>query len=655
MQWEEMNLPATLTEKLLQAHLVSGKTEAGALSSVRVDSVLFHDMSGILALMAYDTMGMRRAGVEVPVVFTDHNLVGAQAQTAGDQAFVKSCARAFGLRFARAGSGICHTLYAEDIAKPGMLLIGADSHTASCGALGMLGIGLGGMEVSAAMTGRPFPLRVPRVITVRLAGRLRPGVTAMDAALTLLSGLTIKGAVNAVLEYVGEGVETLTVPQRQTMCNLGAEMGATGSVFPADAQVSAWLKGHGREGDFRPMAADAGAVGSEEVFLDLGGVVPMAALPGQPDRGVTLREAGKVPFSQVFIGSCANGDYVSLAQAARVLKGRRVSPDTELLVACGSRKVYRQLMRSGWLDMILEAGGRLLESGCGPCMGIGQAPASGTNVLRTTNRNFPGRAGTKDADIYLAGPLTAAASAVLGHLADVSELMDPRELDIIRAPEETESDPCAYIRCDLDWEEGVRPVYMEKIRPIPNGKPLPDELLLPVSLKAGDGISTDDIVPAVPEALSLRANIPALARYLFHYRDPGFAKRAADLKESMIAAGHDYAQGSSREHAAAGCLALGIRAVLAVSMHRIHRANLINYGILPLLFDRAEDLEAIGEGDTLRLRGIHEGIRTGHFTALNETRGISIPCHTDLNGHEARVLLSGGLLNAGGGKENEPC
>ncbi|MBR6706731.1 MAG: aconitate hydratase [Clostridia bacterium] len=650
-----MAAPLTLTEKLLRAHLVSGKAEAGGLSSVRVDSVLFHDMSGILALMAYDTMGMRRAGVEAPTVFTDHNLVGAQAQTAGDQAFVKSCAKAFGLRFARAGSGICHTLYAEDIARPGMLLIGADSHTASCGALGMLGIGMGGMEVSAAMTGRPFPLRVPRVITVRLTGRLRAGVSAMDAALTLLSRLTIKGAVNAVLEYCGDGAETLTVPERQTLCNLGAEMGATSSVFPADGQALAWLKGHGREEDFMPMSADAGAAGSEEVCLDLGEVVPMTALPGQPDRGIPVREAEKVPFSQVFIGSCANGDYESLARAARVLKGRSVSPDTELLVACGSRKVYRQLMRDGWLDVILASGGRLLESGCGPCMGIGQAPASGTNVLRTTNRNFPGRAGTKDARIWLAGPLTAAASAVRGCLTDVSNLMDPRELEDIRTPEQTESDPSAYIRFDRDRDEGFRPVYTDKIRPIPRGRPLPDEMLLPVSLKAGDGISTDDIVPAVPEALSLRANIPALARYLFHYRDPGFVRRAGELKESAIAAGRDYAQGSSREHAAAGCLALGIRAVLAVSMHRIHRANLINYGILPLLIDRAEDLETIGEGDILRLRGIHEGIRCGHITVLNETHGISIPCHTDLNAHEAQVLLSGGLLNAGGGTENEPC
>ena len=652
-----MNSPLTLTEKLLLAHLRSGQMTEGALCHFNVDSVLFHDMSGILALMAYDAMGMRRAGVPLPVVFTDHNLVGTDPQTANDQAFVKSCAQAFGLRYARAGSGICHTLYAEDLAKPGMLLIGADSHTASCGALGMLGIGLGGMEVSSAMTGKPFPLRVPRIIGIRLTGRLRPGVSAMDAALALLARLTIKGAVNAVLEYFDEGAAALTVPQRQTLCNLGAEMGATGSVFPADAQVAAWLARQGRSEDFQPLSADRNAVYSETHCLDLCEVEPMAALPGRPDRGVPLREAGSVPFSQVFIGSCANGSYESLARAALIMKGRHTAPGAEVLVACGSRRIYRQLLRDGFIDLFLAAGARLLECGCGPCMGIGQAPAAGTSVLRTTNRNFPGRSGTKDALIYLAGPETAAASAVTGRLTGVSELMDPRELDIVRPPESFPDGENVYLPFDTQWTEGVRPVYTTSIRPIPRGKPLPDALRLPVSLKAGEGISTDDIVPAVPEALGLRANIPALSKYLFHYLDADFAGRAGTLGQSAIVAGGDYAQGSSREHAAAGCLALGVRAVLAVSMHRIHRANLINYGILPLLFDRAEDLELISQGDVLSLSGVHEGLRCGRLTVLNETSGIRIPCHTDLNAHEAQVLLSGGLLCDAGkkGAQDEPC
>ncbi|MBR6028961.1 MAG: aconitate hydratase [Clostridia bacterium] len=641
-----MTARQTLTEKLLSAHLISGEMTAGALCRFRVDSVLFHDMSGILALMAYDAMEQKRAGVALPLVFTDHNLVGMDAQTAGDQAFVKSCARAFGLKYSRPGNGVCHSLVAEDYARPGLLLIGADSHTATCGALGMLGIGLGGMEAATAMTGKPFPLRVPKVIGVHLAGRLKPGVSAMDIALTLLAKMTIKGAVNAVLEYTGEGTAALTVPQRLTLANLGAEMGATSSLFPSDAQVDAWLKAQGRPEAYTPLAADEGAAYAQTVPLNLSEVEPMVALPGRPDRGVPIRAAEPVSFSQVFIGSCANGSYESLVRAAQVLKGRHVADNTELLVACGSRRVYRQLLRDGYVDIFLDAGARLLESGCGPCMGIGQAPTPGAHVLRTTNRNFPGRSGTRDAEIYLASPETAAASAVTGRLTAVSELLDPAEMDALPPLPEKSGFDGLYLPYDQTWTGEDRPVYTASIRPIPTGEPLPDALRLPVSLKAGDGISTDDIVPGVPQALALRANIPELAKYLFHYLDEGFAGRAAGLGTSMIVAGEDYAQGSSREHAAAGCLALGVRAVLVKSIHRIHRANLINYGILPLLFDRAEDDSLIQQGDVLSLTGIHEGMRSGHLLIHNDTNGAEISCHTDLNSHEAQLLRMGGLLRS---------
>ena len=639
-----------ITEKIVSSHLVPGLD-----ACFRVDSVLFHDMSGILALMAYDGMGRERAGVALPLVFTDHNLVGMEAQTAGDQAFVKSCARAFGLKYSRAGNGVCHSLYAQDWARPGRLLIGADSHTASCGALGMLGIGLGGMEVASAMRGEPFPLRVPRVMEVRLTGRLKAGVSAMDAALTLLARLGIKGAVNAVLEYTGEGAETLTVPQRLTLCNLGAEMGATSSVFPADERVREWLAAQGRAADYQPLCADADAVYSETHGLNLSEVEPMAALPGRPDRGVPLREAERVSFSQIFIGSCANGGYESLARAALVLRGRQVAEGTELLVACGSRQVYRLLARDGYVDMLMEAGARFLECGCGPCMGIGQAPAHGARVLRTTNRNFPGRAGTKDAQIWLAGPETAAASALTGRLTDVREVLDDLSaLEAVRLPEAPLGAGEGYLSYDQSWQQGLRPVYTEQIRPIPRGKPLPDALRLTVSLRVGDGISTDDIVPAVPKALGLRANIPALAEYLFHYLDPDFARRAREAGESAIVAGGDYAQGSSREHAAAGCLARGVRLVLAESIHRIHRANLINYGVLPLLLDRPVDGRLIEQGDVLSVQGLHTALGSGHIEVLNETRGAAIPCHTDLSEHEKQVLLRGGLLGGGEGAGHEP-
>ena len=642
-----MNKQRTLAEKILAAHLLSGSLMPGVRGAFSIDSVLFHDMSGILAMMAYDAMGQRRAGVTMPLLFTDHNLVGMDTQTANDQRFVKSCAKAFGLTYSKPGSGICHALFSQRFAKPGLLLIGADSHTASCGALGMLGIGMGGMETAAAMTGKPFSLRIPRVINVQVAGNLADGVSAMDAALLLLSRMSVKGAVNAVLEYTGEGVRHLTVSQRRTLCNLGAEMGSTASVFPADKQVFAYLSAQGRERDFVPLKADTGAAYDETVELDLSQVRPMVALPGRPDRGIPVAQAEKIPFSQIFIGSCANGDYGSIARAALIVNGRKIHRDTALLIGCDSRQSYQALLRDGYLDMLLSAGARLLECGCGPCMGIGQAPENGAKVLRTTNRNFSGRSGTKDAEIFLASPETAAASALTGRLTAAEEIMDVSELNVVREPECYPIDDSSFLPYDQEWTGEDQPAFNDNIRPIPRGKPFADRCEMAVSLVAGDGVSTDDIVPAIPEALTLRANIPALSQYLFGNLDPSFAKRAGEMGSSMIVAGEDYAQGSSREHAAAGCLALGVRAVLVKSIHRIHRSNLINYGVLPLLFDDPRDYEKIALDDRMVLSNIMDGARgRGKFLLVNKTKGITIPCHADLNDREADMLLAGGMLSA---------
>ena len=632
----------SLTRKILDAHLASDQTVSGT-AAFTIDSVLFHDMSGILGLMAYDDMKRSRAGVPMPVVFTDHNLTGSSPQTAMDQAFVRSCARAFGLRYSKAGNGICHALYAERIARPGLLMIGADSHSQSCGALGMLGIGMGGMEVAAAMTGRPFPLRIPKVIQVCLEGRLAPGVTAMDAGLTLLSRLSVKGALGACLEYTGS-CETLSVPQRMTLCNLGAEMGATASLFPADRQVLAFLRSQNREADFKALSADPDALYDSKVTLDLGSIVPMVALPSRPDTAVPVTQAGKVPFSQIFIGSCANGSYEAVASAARALSGQRIHQQVQLLVSCQSRSTLLKLMHDGHIEALLSAGARLLECSCGPCMGIGQAPESGTNTLRTTNRNFPGRSGTKDAGIYLASPLTAASSALAGHLCDPRSVFSAEALEPVPMPEAMPVDDSLFLPFDQQWDGTQKPLYTDQIRPIPSAEPLPDCLRLPVSLKAGDGISTDDIVPADSKALTLRANIPALSEYLFRNLDPGFAARARALKQSCIVAGEDYAQGSSREHAAAGCLQLGVRAVIVLSMHRIHRSNLINYGIVPLFLEHPDSLSRISPGDVLLIRDLRRGLETGHLSLLNETTGEQLPCRSDLSDHERALILSGGLL-----------
>lgn len=628
--------------KILEAHCTEKGICPGMRAGFAVDSVLFHDMSAILAFMGYDAMGLRRAGVPLAAVFIDHNLVCASPSTADDQRFVRSGARAFGMRYSLAGNGICHSLYTERLGRPGMLLIGADSHTATCGALGMIGVGMGGMDVAMAMSGLPMRLTVPSVMRINLSGRLRPGVSAKDAALTLLARLTISGAVGKVIEYTGEGVKTLSVPERMTIANMGAEMGATSSVFPADEQVEAFLAAQQRSADFVPMAADADARYDYSEDLDLSAVVPMAALPGRPDRCCPVSEAERTAYTQIFIGSCTNGSYTDLARAAMILRGRRVHPDTTVIVSCGSRQIYQQLLRDGYIAMLTEAGARMLECGCGPCMGIGHAPASGAQVLRTSNRNFRGRSGTPDAGITLCGTETAAASAITGRLTAVHEVMDPAILVGVREPEVYLVDDAMFL--DYSGEQAVLE-YTDNIRPIPVRPPMEKHICAAVSLKAGDGISTDDIVPAVPQAMALRANIPALAKYIFRNLDPDFVDRCGKMGESIIVAGGNYAQGSSREHAAIGCMQLGVRIVLAKSMHRIHRGNLINYGVLPLLFEQKSDYDTISAGDVLEAEDVLESLRkAGRVIIRNRTTGSAFAARSDLKTDEIDMLAAGGLL-----------
>lgn len=635
-------IPETLTGKILRRHCIEEKSGAGLRSLVKADSVLFHDMSGILAFMGYDAMGMKSAGVEKPVVFTDHNLVSVSPATADDQAFVRSGAKAFGMRYSMAGNGICHSLYLERIGRPGMLLIGADSHTATCGALGMIGIGMGGMDTAVAMSGLPFRMTMPKVMEIRLRGRLSPGVSAKDAALLLLSRLTISGAVGSVLEYTGEGAAELTVPQRATMANMGAEMGATSSVFPADEQVRKYLAAQGREQDFIPLCADESAQYDARIELDLSAVVPMAAVPDRPDNGRPVSALERTRYSQIFIGSCTNGSYTDLARAALILQGRKVHPDTTLLVSCGSRQIYSMLLRDGYIAMMTDAGARILECGCGPCMGIGHAPASGTQVLRTTNRNFRGRSGTPDAGITLCSTETAAASAITGRLTAAHEVIDPKVLAGVCEPNAYPIDDSMFV--NYSSTQGAL-AYSDHIRPIPVRLPMEDTICAAVSLKAGDGISTDDIVPAIPQAMTLRANIPALSAYIFRNLDPDFAVRCRKLGQSILVAGKNYAQGSSREHAAIGCMELGVRIVLTKSMHRIHRANLINYGVVPLLFEKESDYDAVNQGDLLETENILDSLRrTGCVTIKNLTAGTAFEVRSDLQADEINLLEAGGLL-----------
>lgn len=631
-----------LTQKILEAHCVQKDTLCKASADFRVDSVLFHDMSGVLAFMGYDAMGLKRAGVPMPTVFTDHNLVSVASSAADDQKFVRSGAKAFGMKYSLAGNGICHSLYYARIGKPGMLLIGADSHTATCGALGMIGIGMGGMDVAIAMSGVPVRLAIPKVMQIRLSGRLSAGVSAKDASLELLRRLTISGAVGYVLEYTGEGVKTLTVPERATLANMGAEMGATSSVFPADEQVRVFLKAQQREQDFAFLAADTDAQYDETVLFDLAAVEPMVALPDRPDRGMPVSMCEKTPYSQIMIGSCTNGGYTDIARAALILKGKKVHPDTTLLVSCGSRQIYHMLLRDGYIEMLSQAGARILECACGPCMGIGQAPASGAQVLRTSNRNFRGRSGTPDARITLCGTETAAASAMTGRLTAVHEVMDPKLLDEIHEPTLYPVDDSMFL--DYSTEHGEL-MYTDRIQPIPVRPPMGSRIRAKVSMKAGDGISTDDLVPAIPEAMGLRGNIPALSQFIFRNMDKAFVKRCETMGQSIIVAGESYAQGSSREHAAICCMQLGVQMVLAKSIHRIHRANLINYGVLPLLFECAEDYERISEGDELQAENVLECLKKNQkITIHNLTKKCTFVAVTDMREDELALVEEGGLL-----------
>lgn len=634
----------TLTGKLLAAHLVSGSLKPGEECRIRVDSTLVHDMSGLLAFMGFEAMGLDRVDVVAPNLFIDHNLVAMDASSLNDQEFLQSCARRFGLAISRPGNGICHSVYYHRLGKPGTVLVGADSHSATAGALGMLGIGAGGLDVAVAMSGEPFRMKAPRVLNVRLEGSLRPGSCAKDAALVLLGRLGVKGCVGKVVEYTGPGVDTLTVPQRATMANMGAEMGATSSIFPADGQVRRFLRAQGREGDFRPWEADPDGNYDESIVIDLSRVEPMVALPGQPDRVIPVSRAEPVEFSQIFIGSCTNGSYTDLARAALVLRGRKVHPGTAVVAACGNRQIYQMLLRDGYIEMLVDAGVRFLECACGPCMGIGQAPASGAKILRTTNRNYPGRSGTLDAEMYLSGTEVAAASAITGRLSTPEQWMDVSLLDGIREPERYHVDDGMLLRYDKA-PTGESLHYSSNIRPMPVKAPLAENLEGPVSLKLGDGVSTDDIVPPEPRILTLRPNVPELSKYLFHNLDPDFAARAAEEGTSFLVAGDGYAQGSSREHAAIGCMYLGVQAVLVRSIHRIHRANLINYGVLPLLFERQEDWASIDQDDRLFIPSAEEQLKAGtRILVENRSKGSSFYVRSDLTPYELDLLRAGGLI-----------
>ncbi len=632
----------TLAGKIIARHLASGRAVPGEEIALRIDQTLTQDATGTLAYLQFEALGLDRTRARLSVSYVDHNTLQAGPENADDHRYLETAAARYGAVFSRPGNGICHQVHLERFAVPGETLLGSDSHTPTCGGLGMLAIGAGGLDVAAAMAGEPFRLAMPSVVLVRLGGKLPPWVSAKDIILELLRRFGVKWGRGKVLEYGGAALAGLAVPERATIANMGTELGLTSSVFPSDAQARRFLAAQGRARAWRPVAADAGAVYAETVDVDLGALEPLVATPHSPDRVRPVREVEGTRVDQVCIGSCTNSSLRDMTEAAAMLKGRAVAPGVSLTVSPGSRQVLRMLAASGALDAMLAAGARLLENACGPCIGMGQAPPSGGVSLRTFNRNFKGRAGTPDAGVYLCSPAVAAASAIAGAIADPRRLGKPPPLKL--PPRFLEDD--GMIVRPPRRRASVEVVKGPNIKPLPLFPPLADRLEGPVALVCGDNVSTDEIMPAGAKLLPLRSNIPALAEHAFERLDPGFAARAKSAGTVFVVAGENYGQGSSREHAALVPRFLGVAAVIARSFARIHQANLVNFGILPLVPDRPEEISLLRAGDRLVIEGARVAVRSGGRIAVrNETLGAEIAARLDLAGRARRILLAGGLLN----------
>ena len=631
-----------LAEKIIAAHLLTGTMEPGTEVGLRIDQTLTQDATGTMAYLEFEAMGIDRVRTERSVAYIDHNTLQSGFENADDHRYIQTVAKKHGIWFSRPGNGICHQVHLERFGIPGKTLIGSDSHTPTAGGLGMLAFGAGGLDVAVAMGGGAYYITMPRVIKVELVGALRPFVTAKDVSLELLRQLSVKGGVGKIIEWGGEGVKTLSVPERATITNMGTELGATTSIFPSDETTRAFLRAQGREKEYVHLEADPDAAYERVIVIDLSALEPLIACPHMPDRVVPVKSLKGTKVDQVCIGSCTNSSLYDMLKAAAMLKGRTIDPGVSMSVSPGSKQVLSMLADCGALSDILASGTRLLECACGPCIGMGFSPNSGGVSLRTFNRNFEGRSGTRDAKVYLVSPETAVAAALTG------EITDPRELGLpaleVSIPEAFKIDDSAILAPAAPEDaETVEVLRGPNIKSVPAGKPLADSLTLPVSLKVGDNITTDHIMPAGAKILPYRSNVPKLSAFCFEVCDKDFSERAKALGESVIVGGSNYGQGSSREHAALVPLYLGVRAVIAKSFARIHAANLINAGILPLCFENPEDYERIAQGDTLALGKVHEGLETGRFTL--RVNGAELPLTGSFSERQRKMLLAGGLLN----------
>ena len=635
----------TLTEKILKAHLVDGEFVKGNEIGIKIDQTLTQDATGTMAYLEYEAMGVPRVKTEKSVAYIDHNTLQSGFENADDHRFIGSVCKKHGIYFSRPGNGICHQVHLERFGIPGKTLIGSDSHTPTGGGSGMIAIGAGGLDVAVAMGGGAYYITYPKIVKVNLTGKLNDWVSAKDVILEVLRRLSVKGGVGKVIEYCGEGVKTLTVPERATITNMGAELGATTSIFPSDENTLAFLKAQGRADVWTELKADDDAVYDEEIDIDLSSLVPMAACPHSPDNIKTVEELAGMKIDQVCIGSCTNSSFVDMMKVAHILKGKTVNPDVSLAIAPGSKQVLTMLAENGALADMIAAGARILESACGPCIGMGQAPNSKGISLRTFNRNFLGRSGTKDGQIYLVSPELAAASALTGVLTDPRTLGKMPEIKI---PENFKiNDNMVVPPVDEKDMDSVEVLRGPNIKPYPETAPLVENIECQVSLKVGDNITTDHIMPAGAKILPLRSNIPAISQHCFTVCDEDFPRRAKNMGKSIIVGGSNYGQGSSREHAALAPLYLGIKAVLVKSFARIHRANLINAGILPLTFVNEDDYEKINQGDEIALENVRADIEADktELTVINKTTGEKIPVLCELTGRTKDIILAGGLLD----------
>ena len=632
----------TIAQKIIKEHLVEGEMIAGNEIALRIDQTLTQDATGTMAYLEFEAIGIPRVRTKLSVAYIDHNTLQSGFENADDHRYIQSVAKKYGIRFSRPGNGICHQVHLERFGVPGMTLIGSDSHTPTCGGIGMLAFGAGGLDVAVAMGGGAYYITMPKMIKVNLTGKLSPWVSAKDVSLEILRILSVKGGVGYIIEWGGEGVRTLSVPERATITNMGTELGATTSIFPSDEITREFLEAQGRADAYVALSSDEDAVYDRIIDIDLSTLKPLLACPHSPDNIKPADELSHIKVDQVCIGSCTNSSLRDMLRVAAILKGKKISDSVSLSISPGSRQVLTMLSECGALSDMIEAGARVLECACGPCIGMGFSPNSAGVSLRTFNRNFEGRSGTRDGQVYLVSPELAAASALTGYITDPRTLGDYPEITM---PEKFRvNDSAVLLPADAEEAKSLEVLRGPNIKPFPDEHPVTDTIDAALTLKVGDNITTDHIMPAGAKILPYRSNIPYLSKFCFGVCDESFPERAQAAGSTIVVGGSNYGQGSSREHAALVPLYLGVRAVVAKSFARIHAANLINAGILPLTFAAADDYDKLDQGDELSLVNLFEGMENGAITLKNKTKNINIPLVCSFTDRQKAILKAGGLL-----------